>query len=286
MSWSSRPKRSEGAAAVPVPAERPPLGRRPACLPAHITDLHRSLRRLAYRKLIGDLAGCSPARTTPAQQAARDSFDLEAAMKALPGLSSAAPSSGPSDGRQRLRAGLRSGLTRAELRAAAAELGAQRASAQYLDALCIVIGNQARAERFGYVLELNVRVPFTTVRTMRTILDQMRTAGVTFDQVIQLGRGRSQVVQCFGRARHPCREEDATAELERSYREGEAAAPRAPPLCPPVYMRGIPDHLVNFPRPLNDTVLRCPSKCKPALLPLTGLAGLPTVQHHAALPQS
>lgn len=224
--------------------------------------------------------------TTPAQQAARDRFDLEGAMAALPDASSAGPISGLRDSRQRLRPELRSGLSRESLRAVAVELGAQRAAPQYLDALCVVIGNQARAERLGYVLELPVRVPFTSARTMRTIRDQMKAARLTFDKVVQLGHGRSQVVQCFGHAREPCSEEDAPAELERSYRNVEAASPTPPRMFPPACMRGIPDHLVSFRAPLNDTVLRCPQAGEPMLLSCGCSSQAPTVQPHAALPQS
>lgn len=152
----------------------------------------------------------------------------------------------PTDGCQRLRPDLRSGLSVEELRALARDLGAQRASAQYLDAMCIVVGNQARAERFGYVLELNVRVPFTSARTMRTIRDQMKAAGLTFGRTVQFGQGRSQVVQCFGRSRPACRDEDGPEELERSYREAEAEVPQATPMRPPIFMTGIPEHVVSF----------------------------------------
>lgn len=183
---------------------------------------------------------------TTAQQAARDGFDLDAAMAALSAYRSLPALQPPADGRHRLQPGLRSGLTAHELRELARELGAQRASTQYLDALCIVVGNQARAQRFGYVLELNVRVPFTSERTMRTILRQTKAAGITFGRIVPLGQGRSQVVQCFGRARPPCRDEDGPEELERSYRQAERDAPNAPPLCPPVVMTGIPEHIVSF----------------------------------------
>ncbi len=177
-------------------------------------------------------------------------------MAALPAHSSNPPPWEPSEGRHRLRKDLQSGLRDEDLRALALDLGAQRTGRQYLDALCIVIANQARAERFGYVLELNVRAPFTSERTMRTILGQMKAAGITYGRVVQLGQGRSQVVQCFGRARPACADEDGPEELERSYREveAEAEARRArevPRLWPPIVMRGVPEHLVSFSRSLT-----------------------------------
>lgn len=167
-------------------------------------------------------------------------------MAELPGYTLAPAPHLSGELRQRLRGDLRSGLSLADLRAIARDLGAQRAPAQYLKALCIVIGNQARAERVGYILELNVRVPFTSERTMRTIRDQMKAAKLTFGRVVQLGQGRSQVVQCFGRARSACPDEDGAEELERNYRQSEAEVPEAPRLCPPVLMAGIPEHVVNF----------------------------------------
>ena len=100
-------------------------------------------------------------------------------------------------------------------------LGAQRCSEQYLDALRVVLGNQAHAERWGYVLEMNVRVPFASVQTMRTIIQQMQKAGITFGRLVALGQGRSQEVQCFGRQRPECREAEAGRELERIFRAYE-----------------------------------------------------------------
>jgi hypothetical protein len=76
-------------------------------------------------------------------------------------------------------------------------LGAVRCSEQYLDALRIILGNQAQAEKYGYVLEMNQRVSFASPKVMRTIIDQMQAAGVSFGSVVGLGSGRSQVVQCF-----------------------------------------------------------------------------------------
>ena len=164
--------------------------------------------------------------TTAAQRAARESFDLEAAMQALP-VASSFPPHGVSEGRQRLCPSWRALIPEGDLRELAREtLGALRVSAQYLEALRVVLGNQARAEHRGYVVEMNVRTSFTTERTMRTILGQLKGAGATFSQVAQLGRGRSQLVQCFGRARPECREEDAAEELARIDREREAEVPQ------------------------------------------------------------
>lgn len=210
-----------------------------------LTDSQKADKRATTSAKIAALR-LTPAPITAAQRAARATFDLDAAMAALPPYSALHPDQAQTGGRHRLRGGLRSGLSPSDLRDLARELGAQRVNAQYLDALCIVVGNQARAERFGYVLELNVRVPFTSERTMRTILHQMKAAGITFSQVIPLGHGRSQLVQCFGRARPPCPDEDGPEELERSYRQVERDTPEAPVMRPPVVMPGIPEHVLSF----------------------------------------
>ena len=127
----------------------------------------------------------------------------------------------------RLRGDLRTDIPEGLLREMAREtLGAVRCSQQYLDALRVVLGNQALAERHGYRLEMNVRVTFTTARTMRTILDQMAAAGLTFGKQVSLGQGRVQVVQCFHR--RPVRVSAARA-LEALYRRDEEPSdhPRA-----------------------------------------------------------
>lgn len=119
----------------------------------------------------------------------------------------------------RLREELRTDIPEELLREMAREtLGAMRCSQQYLDALRVVLGNQAHAERHGYRLEMNVRVTFTTERTMRTILEQMAAAGLTFGKQVSLGQGRAQVVHCFHR--RPARAPAAEA-LEALYRRAE-----------------------------------------------------------------
>ncbi len=111
-------------------------------------------------------------------------------------------------------------------------LGAKRMSKQYLDALRVVLGNKADASCRRYVLELNIRVPFAAERVMRTIIDQMKRAGLTYGQGVALGNGRTQVVQCFGPRRQECADEDAPAELEADLRREEEAAPHAPAMPP------------------------------------------------------
>lgn len=78
------------------------------------------------------------------------------------------------------------------------ELGAQRCSEKYLHALRIVLGNQADAEQRGYRLEMNIRnsckIP---ERVLRNIIDQMKASQITEGELVQLGEGRSQVVQCY-----------------------------------------------------------------------------------------
>ena len=160
---------------------------------------------------------------TDAQRKAREAFDLDAAMAAL-----------PPDGPPRLQASHR-GAAGVRLRAcfvadvsddllremARETFGAVRCSEQYLDALRIVLGNQADAERHGYTLEMNRRVDFAPEQVMRTIIDQMQAAGVCYGSAVDLGQGRRQLVQCFAgkRSRHMT----SADELERMERQHEAA---------------------------------------------------------------
>lgn len=127
---------------------------------------------------------------------AREAFDLDAAMTALPPATPHTSTSGNVG--TRLRPYLAADIGDALLKECAQDaLGAQRCSAQYLAALRIVLGNQAHAERRGYPLEMNLRVDFATERVMRTIIDQMKAAGITEGVTVQLGHGRSQTVQRF-----------------------------------------------------------------------------------------
>lgn len=99
---------------------------------------------------------------------------------------------------QRLRASLAAKVPDETLREIARDtLGAVRCSQKYLDALRIVLGNQAHAEEFGYLLEMNTRTDFATEKVMRTILGQMEQAGITFKKLVVLGQGRSQAVHCY-----------------------------------------------------------------------------------------
>ncbi len=105
------------------------------------------------------------------------------------------------------------------------DLGAQRISEKYLDALRIVLGNQAHALRYGYDVEMNQRVSFATPKVMRTIVDQMAAAGISQGKAVGLGNGRRQVIQCFSgnQERQPLAwSGDPAEELERMYRSREA----------------------------------------------------------------
>jgi hypothetical protein len=166
---------------------------------------------------------------TEAQRQARERFDLDAAMAALPPPGPFVPTANHrGQAGVRLRAHLVADISDDLLREFARDtLGAQRCSEQYLDALRVVLGNQADAERYGYALEMNQRVSFASPHVMRQIIGQMQAAGVSFGSVIGLGKGRSQVVQCYWR--DPGALTDATppevAEeaLERMYWATEAA---------------------------------------------------------------
>lgn len=170
------------------------------------------------------------AALSDAQFRARKAFDLDAAMAALPPYVPGPGAQNHEGGAGvRLRSYLVADISDPLLREFAREtLQAARMSEQYLDALRVVLGNQAEAERLGYVLEMNRRVSFAPERVMRTIIDQMRRAGITFGRLVPLGSGRSQVVQCFASKAH--RHESAEAELEWLARRDEAAHRPAPSL--------------------------------------------------------
>jgi hypothetical protein len=132
-----------------------------------------------------------------------DPFDFDPAWAALPPptICRASATSHGAAGR-RLRGHLKASLPDVLLQEFARDqLGARRLSAAYLDALRVTVGNQARAERYGYVLELNIRVDFATERVMRNIIDQMQAAGITSSKRVSLGGGCTQVVQVFRPAR-------------------------------------------------------------------------------------
>ena len=131
----------------------------------------------------------------PAQAIARQSFDLEGCLASLPtaSLHSTWGAAGA-----RLQGHLRVSIPDDDLRELAkAELGAVRIRAPYLEALRVVLGNQAEADRRGYTLEMNIRTDFATERVMRNIIDQMQKAGITEGRQVELGGNRAQVVQCY-----------------------------------------------------------------------------------------
>lgn len=169
----------------------------------------------------------SPAAITQAHRKARQEFDLDAALAALPSHAPTAVSSYQGGAGIRLRPHLVADISDGLLREFARDtLKAARMSEQYLDALRVVLGNQAEAERMGYVLEMNLRTSFAPVGIVRTIVNQMRRAGRTFGKTVVLGKGRSQVVQCF--ASKSYRHESAQAELAFLDRRDEEAAGKAP----------------------------------------------------------
>lgn len=137
----------------------------------------------------------------PAHQAARVTFDLEKAIAGLP-AASPPPRSPKGCAGWRLRGDLRTDIPEKLLRELARDaLGAKRMSDQYLEALRIVLGNQAHAEATGRILEMNVRNDFTTERVMRTILDQINGAQITRRVRVCFGPGRVQQVQIYGQER-------------------------------------------------------------------------------------
>jgi len=153
-------------------------------------------------------AGCLPdAPHSRGAELDAEPFDIEAALARLPPSGLVRERGSEDDNKetrgyagQRLRAGLRANCCDGFLRDIAHDtLGAVRCSQKYLDALRIVLGNQAHAERFGYLLEMNTRTTFTSEKVMRTILGQLEAAGITFKKQVILGQGRAQAVHCFRR---------------------------------------------------------------------------------------
>lgn len=130
---------------------------------------------------------------------------------------------------KRVQEHMRATLPEDDLRGFAREvLGAQRMSAAYLEALRIILGNQAHAERYRIPLELNIKTPYApsvTERTMRTIIDQMTDAGITRGVHVGLGSGRVQVVQGF----FPI---TPRPDLEAQLRMDEAPQPERPEPAP------------------------------------------------------
>lgn len=106
-------------------------------------------------------------------------------------------------------------------------LGALRCSQGYLNALRIVLGNQAHSELHGYLLEMNTRTTFASDKVMRTILRQMEEAGITFRKQVSLGHGRVQVMHCY-RRRTPAMDPAATLDAMYRQSERECRAPSAP----------------------------------------------------------
>jgi hypothetical protein len=134
---------------------------------------------------------------TPEQLEARLRFDIDEAIAALPEEPKAVPTKVGAAG-YRLSGDISARIPDDLLREFAADtLGAKRMSADYLDALRVVLGNQSDAERKRYRLEMNIRTDFSTERIMRNIINQMKSAGITSSVEVQLGLGRKQVVQVY-----------------------------------------------------------------------------------------
>ena len=102
-------------------------------------------------------------------------------------------------------------------------LGAIRCGVPYLRALRVVLGNQAAAERIGFVLEMNQRVDFAEPKIMRNVIGQMEASRLSFGRVVLLGPGQSQKVQCYFNRRE--RSGDSEERLEWMYRKAEGECP-------------------------------------------------------------
>lgn len=170
---------------------------------------------------------------TPDTQSAQDHFDFDAVWAALPRPSNPPPQVSPEGAAgRRLQGHLRSDLPDPVLRDFARDiLGACRIRSGYLEALRVVLGNQAQAERWGYTLEQNCRVAFASFQEMRTINAQMKAAGITKEQVVALGAGRVQTVQCFTPAQkaRKARASDLCTVLRREEARAERLWKNGPP---------------------------------------------------------
>ncbi len=134
---------------------------------------------------------------TEAQVEARARFDLDAVMAGLP-ENVVEPKSALGALGVKLDAKHTVDMTDAELdEFARSSLGAQRIRPEYREALRIVLGNQAAAERGRYVLEQNQRVGFASERVMRTINEQMNKANITVGRKAYLGGKKVSTIQCF-----------------------------------------------------------------------------------------
>ena len=174
-----------------------------------------------------DTGQVSSDHLTPGQQRARATFDLDKAMASLPAPGRAVPSPRGSMG-IRLRKHLKGAINDGLLREFGQDvLKAKRMSAKYLDALRIVLGNQADAERRGYILEMNLRLLFASERVMRNIIDQMKAAGICEGRRVFLGGSKVQTVQCFNLIEPD--DEDDLPDLEDYLRDWEDRADTMPP---------------------------------------------------------
>lgn len=160
---------------------------------------------------------------TTDQLQARLTFDLDAAMNGLPPVINHAKQSTLGHAGVRLHPRYVADISDDLLREFAGEtLGAKRCGRPYLNALRVVLGNQARAERHGLTLEMNRGSGIAPDNVMRNIINQMHGAGITQDRRCSYGSGQTQVVQCFV-ARRPTGRLPAAEELCRRSRQDEAA---------------------------------------------------------------
>lgn len=190
----------------------------------------------------------TPEQREKARQA-QLSFDFDAEWAALPPDSApVSPVKLKGSAGYRLQSHLRTTWPDALLREFARDtLKAQRISSGYLDALRVVLGNQADAEREGYTLEQNIRVDFASERTMRTINDQLQTAGITTGIPVGLGSGRGQTVLCFvpgGKQRRA--RLSAAEQMNEIYRRHEELAERVWVDDPPYLPEGMTEEDVPY----------------------------------------
>jgi len=208
------------------------------------TDTHQGASRDPARprflpcQPIAHLQATCAGRTSPTA-ADLEPFDVDAFLASLPSWRDYCEQSSWDSDRSirgsaghRLRGSVSAQVSDELLREIAGDtFGAVRCSRKYLDAMRIVLGNQAHAEQFGYILEMNTRTTFATEKVMRTILAQMEQAGVTFKKQAVLGQGRVQAMHCY---RHRLANLDPAALLNALYRrnEGEDCAWRVPLTIP------------------------------------------------------
>ncbi len=76
-------------------------------------------------------------------------------------------------------------------------LGMQRCRADSMDALRVILGNQAHAEQIGGRLRLSRTAGFASEQTVRTLIDRFVDAGLARKERLTCARGRTNDIAVF-----------------------------------------------------------------------------------------